>query len=199
MDCCGNMINLRAESDCFSTTQLICRSLRPLCPLAANQCDSSAGRVFDVRLTEHILLDPVSWRAEVDQQAVLHSRRLEVSKNLSDVFVASRSDGLQLDDQLSLYDQVREVLAERRAVFIQLCQRVLLLNMQASFAKSVCQPVLVDFLQMAVTVVAMKFVSGLPDDVAELHDGLHDEPRGGWPRKGAEDAKSGVSMRSRLP
>lgn len=104
---------------------------------------------------------------EVDQETVLPAGRPEVTKKLGGVFGGKGSNGLDFDDQFSLHDHIREVVAQDGFIRIANLERILNEDLQPLLSQSEGQPGLVNLLEVAVSQVPMQIQSGRPDLVAQ--------------------------------
>ena len=104
-------------------------------------------------LAEYILPNLKSIRAEVDEQSMLNPRRLQISEHLSHMLVGDRFGSLQLDDQAILHQQVGEVFADLRAIFVINLELVLLLHIKPGFVQPMRERVLINFFEMPVGVI----------------------------------------------
>ena len=112
-------------------------------------------------------------RAEVDQEAVLQARGLQLTQNLRFVVVRQGFDRFQIYDEFTLHQQVGKVIANERAILIIDLDGMLLFDIQARLAETVCQGVLVHLFQMPVPMVNVNVVGRLPHLVAQRLDVLH--------------------------
>jgi hypothetical protein len=109
-----------------------------------------------IRIAKGVFLNLENGRAEIDEQPVFEARGSEISEELGDVFVDQGFDGFEFDDQRILNEEIGEVFAENRAVFIEDVESVLLHDIQALFAKAMGESVFVNFLIVAVTMIFLK-------------------------------------------
>ena len=115
---------------------------------------------------EHVFLDMEFVAAEVDEQSIFDSGGFQITQDLRGVFVRAGSAGFQFNDQSAFDEQVGEILAQQRPVFIINIQWMLSLNVKAGFAQPIRQGVFVDLLQVAMPMIDMNGVSRLPNRVA---------------------------------
>lgn len=59
-----------------------------------------------------------SWCTEVDQHSVSKTGGPEITEDLRDVNVCQGNAAFDLNDDLGVYDQVRNIIAEQSAVLI---------------------------------------------------------------------------------
>ena len=112
-------------------------------------------------------------RAEVDKEAVLDSGGLQIAEYLRLVFRRQRPGGFKLNDQLVVDQQVRQIVTEGRAVFIQNLNSMLLLHVQSELPQSVREGVFVDLFEMTVCVIDVNIVGCLPDLITQFGNGFH--------------------------
>jgi hypothetical protein len=105
-------------------------------------------------------------RAEVDQEAVLQARGLQLTQNLRFVVVRQGFDRFQIYDEFTLHQQVGKVIANERAILIIDLDGVLLFDCQTRLAEPVGQGVLIDFFQVTVPMVHVDGVCPPPHLVA---------------------------------
>ena len=117
-----------------------------------------------------MFFDFIFGGTEVDEQAMFDPCGSQIAEDLGDVFVSDRSTGFEYDDVRALNEQIGEVVAKRRTVFVEYCDRDLLLDADPLFAKAMSEAVLVDFLQMSATVLLAEVKASLANEVAESHD-----------------------------
>jgi hypothetical protein len=139
-------------------------------------------------------------RPEVDKEAVLDSGRLQIAEYLRLVFRRQRPGGFKLNDQLIVDQQVRQVVAEGCAVFIQNLNSMLLLHVQSELPQSMRKAVFVDLFEMTVCVIDVNIVGCLPDLITQFGNGFHTaiKFRGGFNDNGHESQNKGVRMRRQL-
>lgn len=97
----------------------------------------------------------------------------QVTEDLSLVFRRQRPGCFQLNDELSINQEVGQVFAQQRAVFVRHLDAVLLLHVQAPLPQAMRQGVFIDFFEMTMRMVNMNVVGGLPDLPAQFEDGFH--------------------------
>ena len=116
-------------------------------------------------------------RTEVDKGPVFETCRTQVTQRLGDMVVNDGPGRLDLKDQLFFYQDVRNVLADDRAVLIIDRQRFLLLDRYASLAQPMDESILIHLLQVTGTVITMDGVASFPNDVRQLKDAIfHSSP-----------------------
>ena len=94
----------------------------------------------------------------------------QVAENLGDVFFRDCFTGFKFDDEHAFDEQVGEVVAKRRSIFVEYDDRYLLFNTNALLAKAMSEAVLVNFLQMTAAVILAEVKASLTNNVAEPHD-----------------------------
>lgn len=104
---------------------------------------------------------------------MLYSGRLQIAEYLRLVFRRQRPGGFKLNDQLVVDQQVRQVVAEGRAVFIQNLNSMLLLHIQSELPQPVREGVFVDLFEMSVCMIDVNIVGCLPDLITQFGNGFH--------------------------
>ncbi len=107
--------------------------------------------------------------AEVDQESELEVARLQVRQHLRDVVGPDRLDDLQLDDELSAYQQIDPVITNGLAL-VEHAGPHLLFELDPASVKLKHHRALVDHLEVARTEMAMDFDRGADDASRELLD-----------------------------
>lgn len=93
---------------------------------------------------------------------------LQIAKNLGRVFFRASLRRFQFNHKLVFDEQVRIVFTNRSSILVEHTNRILLLDLESCFAEPMRQGILIDFLEMAMSVVDMDIVAGLASDIAEL-------------------------------
>lgn len=127
---------------------------------------------------------------------MLYSGRLKIAEYLCLVFRRQRPGGFKLNDQLVVDQQVCQVVAEGRAVFIHNLDAMLLLYLQSEFPQSVREGIFVDLFEVTVRVIDVNIVRRLPDLIAQFDDGIHAaiKFRGGFNDNGHESQNKGARI-----
>jgi hypothetical protein len=118
-----------------------------------------------VFLAEDIFVKLDAWGTEVNEHAVFESRGSQVAQDLSGVFVNQGADGLELNNELRIDEQISQELAQETSVLVVNVDRNLLVDREALFAQAVAEGVFVDFLIMSMTEEGMSFERRLTNDV----------------------------------
>ncbi len=125
------------------------------------------------------LADPKAARPEVRNPSMLQSCRPQISRKLRDVFARDCVACLDLHEQATLHQQIRNIVPQDRPIFVIDLQRILRLDLQARLAQAVRKPVLVHLLQVSAAQMPVQRIARLPDQVAHLQDILrHGRPPG---------------------
>jgi len=119
-------------------------------------------------LGHQVFFDVKDGAAEVDQQSGFNSTGAEIAEELGHVFFGHRSRGLELNEQLMLDEQIRVHLTQERAVLIENIERLLLYYFETLFAEAMSQGILVDLLNVPVSVVSMHRKAGFPNRITQL-------------------------------
>jgi len=121
-------------------------------------------------IAERVFFNLENGCSEIDEQAVFAPRRSKIAQELGYMFIDEGFDGFEFDDERVLDEEIGEVFAENRSVFIEDVQRVLLHNLETLFAKTVDESVLVNFFVVAVTMIFLKGKGGFPHLIAKNED-----------------------------
>jgi hypothetical protein len=150
-------------------------------------------------LAPYVLSNLELVRTEIDQHPVLKPSGFEVTKYLSLVIRGQGFGGLKLQDQHTVYQQVRQVIADNRPVLIVHFDRMLLPHVQTLFPQPMRQRVLVDLLQVSMPVISVNVIRRLPHLIAEfltiVHSGLWLTARN---RKEHKKTETGTGSRPRV-
>ena len=101
--------------------------------------------------------------SEVHQKADRKSGDFEVVQGLGQMLRSERPDGLQLDDEFAVHDQVAEVLARTEAVDVENMEGLLVFDLVSGLFKAVSTRIFVNLFQQADPKVFMNPVGDLPD------------------------------------
>lgn len=93
--------------------------------------------------------------AEVDQDAMFKPCGFQVTQDLRFVLRGQCFGSLQLHDENSANQQVGDVIPDQRSVLVENLDRVLLLDVQPGYPQAVRQSILINFLEMTVSVKNM--------------------------------------------
>jgi hypothetical protein len=135
------------------------------------------GTKSDQDIRHEIFLHRENRGTEVDEQTGFHPAGTEITQQLGDVLISNCTDRLQFNNQLIFQEKIGGKIAEQRAILVVYTQGMLLLHFNALFVQPMRQGVLVDFLDMAMPVVAMDGETGFADCITEevnmfkFHDG----------------------------
>ena len=124
-------------------------------------------------VAHHVLFDLEFVAAKVDEQSVLEPCGFEVAEDLSNMLVGHRPDRFQFDDQSTIDQQVGEVITHDAPIFIVDRHRMLLRHLQPDLPQPMCERVLVNLLQMPVSVIDMNGVGSFTNQITKLFDALH--------------------------
>ena len=97
----------------------------------------------------------------------------EITQDLSLVFVDQGFRGLQFHYQFALHQQVGQVVADERAIFVIDLDRMLLFDVEPRLAQPVRQGVFIHLLQVPVPVIDVDGIGNLPDLIAQCLDVFH--------------------------
>ncbi len=106
--------------------------------------------------------------AEVDQHGVFSAGGAEVAEDLGGVVVVEGAAGFEFDDEIVVYDEVGEELAEEAAVLVVDVDGDLLVDLLTKFSKAVAEGVFVYLFVVSVAEETVGVEGGLADDVGEL-------------------------------
>src|SRR6266516_4440522 len=129
-----------------------------------------------VGVVEDVLLDLEFRGAEVHQESVFNPRSPQVAEKLCNMLFSHIPDGLHLHDEAILHEQVSIEVAEQRPIFAENLQRMLLLHLEPLLPETVNERVLINLLQVAIPMVAMKSKPCFANHIAKLHDILQKVP-----------------------
>ena len=126
-------------------------------------------KVFD-GLLEDVFANFKLSAAKVDEKPMLYSASSKITKQLGDVFVVERLDGLDFHEQRSGDKQVSAKIAKDCPVLVVHGQRELGFDLQRKFTQPMQHRVLVDLFDVPVPVIAMNCKSRFTHDVTQLED-----------------------------
>jgi hypothetical protein len=111
-------------------------------------------------------------RPKIDENTMLYSGRSQVSKHLRHVLTGSGPGSFHFHNQLFLDDEVGEILANDRAILIVNRERPLLLDLETEFPQPMDKSVLVNFFQVATTMVTVDGVASFTNDIRKLEGAI---------------------------
>jgi hypothetical protein len=118
---------------------------------------------------------------EVDEETVPTAGGLEVSEDLCFVLRGDGPRGLEFDDQAVLHEVVGIVFSDHRSILVEDSNGMLLLHMEAGLFQAMDEGVLIDLLQVSVTMIDVDVIGSLADLVANGFDVDHGRGLGlGW-------------------
>ena len=88
------------------------------------------------------------------------------------MFIGNGFTCFQFNNEFAFDEQIGEIVTENSSILIQNLQRKLLFHPQSSLPQAVCQPVFIDFFQMAMPEMAMKRKRYFTNLVAKLENFL---------------------------
>ena len=122
-----------------------------------------------------VLSDVEAVAAKVDEQAVLDAGGFQIADYLRHMLINDGFDGFEFDDEAVFDKEIGKVLADDGSIFVVNRDGMLLFHVEAELPKPVSEGVLINLLQMAVSMVLMDGVSRFADQVTQLKDRSHDD------------------------